>query len=140
MGAFARPRWVPPARDCLAEVLSEVPEGVRKEPGGHEPRSAAAGAAGWTRCRPGRRGRTGKEEAKEPGQESAGARDPRRGGRGPRACDFKEPRACLRARGARGGPSSLAPSWDRLSGQNRLWRGRFFAKQRKETVLDFGSR
>lgn len=75
VGAFARPRRVPPARDCPADVLSEVPEGVRKEPGGHEPRSAAAVAAGWTRCRPGRRGADG-----QGGGQGAGAGERERPG------------------------------------------------------------
>lgn len=54
-------------------------------------------------------GRPGKAEAKEPGQRSAGARDPPRGGRGPFAGGCKGPSARPGARGAGQEPSSLSP-------------------------------
>lgn len=40
---------------------------------------------------------------------------------------FKEPSALLGGWGARWEPSFLVFSWDKLSGENRLGRGRFFA-------------
>lgn len=73
------------------------------------------------------------------GVESAGARDPPRGCRGPWACGFKEPQPLLESSGSSMGALLPGPSWDKLSGKSRLGR-RDPSLRKGKTVSGFGSR